>query len=233
MNTKNNFFPIVLVLAVLVNLFSLYAQDKAITQTKQSQEETTPADALQMLKDGNDRFTSGNMLARDLLGQAKTTAKGQYPYAVVLGCIDSRVTPEQVFDQGIGDIFDARIAGNFVNEDILGSMEFACKVTGAKLIMVLGHTNCGAIKGAIDEVKLGNLTHLLTSIKPAVDKTVFSGEKNSHNYDYVDLVSKENVLLAIENIKLKSPVLKQMLDDNEISIVGGMYDLQTGKVEFY
>ena len=173
------------------------------------------------------------MLNRNLIEQVKATAGGQYPYAVVLNCLDSRVIPESVFDQGIGDIFDARIAGNFVNEDILGSMEFACKITGAKLILVIGHTNCGAIKGAIDEAELGNLTQLLDKIKPAVARTKYDGERTSKNLEYVDLVSKENVILAIENIKLKSPVLKEMFDKGEIDIVGCMYDLKTGKVEFY
>jgi carbonic anhydrase len=186
-----------------------------------------------MLKDGNQRFTSGKMLKRDLTGQVKATAKGQYPCAVIVSCIDSRVTPELIFDQGIGDIFDARIAGNFVNTDILGSLEFACKVSGAKLIVVIGHTNCGAIKGAIDDVQLGNLTDMLGKIKPAVEKTSYTGEKNSKNHEYVDLVSKENVLHTIEEIKLRSGILKHMLDNNEVAIVGGMYDLETGVVEFY
>lgn len=233
MKIKHTTSSILVLYIVLFNIFTLYSQDKAITQTQELQHQTTPSDALQMLKDGNQRFTSGKMLSRDLMEQAKATAKAQYPYAVMLSCIDSRVSPEQIFDQGIGDIFDVRIAGNFVNDDILGSLEFSCKVTGAKLILVIGHTNCGAIKGAIDDAKLGNLTQMLGKIKPAVDKTIYSGEKSSKNHEYVDLVSKENVLLAIEEIKLKSPVLKQMLDNNEIAIAGGMYDLETGKVEFY
>ncbi len=210
-----------------------YSQDKAITQTKESQDNTTPADALQMLKDGNNRFVENVMFQRDLPDQMHATAKGQYPFAIVLSCIDSRVAPEITFDQGLGDIFDARIAGNFVNDDILGSMEFACKVTGSKLILVMGHTNCGAIKGTIDDAQLGNITQMLTKIKPAVDKTVYDGEKSSKNYDYVDLVAKENVLLAIEEIKSKSTVLKEMYDKGEIDIVGCMYNLNDGKVEYY
>jgi carbonic anhydrase len=211
----------------------IHAQDKAVTQTKESQSQMTPADALQMLKDGNQRFIEGKMFQRDLMWQVKATANGQYPHSVVLSCIDSRVAPELVFDQGIGDIFDARIAGNFVNEDILGSLEFACKVTGAKLILVMGHTNCGAIKGAIDNVQLGNLTEMLDKIKPAVEMTKYNGNKSSKNHTYVDLVSKENVLRSIELIKQNSKVLKEMLEKGEISITGCMYDLETGTVEFY
>jgi carbonic anhydrase len=210
-----------------------YSQVKAITQTKELQDKTTPADALQMLKEGNNRFVENVMFQRNLPEQMHATAKGQYPFAIVLSCIDSRVAPEITFDEGLGDIFDARIAGNFVNDDILGSMEFACKVTGAKLILVMGHTNCGAIKGAIDDAQLGNITQMLTKIKPAVEKTSYDGEKSSKNYDYVDLVAKENVLLTVEEIKTKSPVLKEMLDKGEIDIVGCMYDLTTGKVEYY
>lgn len=211
----------------------LHAQDQAFVQTKESQDKTTPALALQMMIDGNTRFIDGILLKRDQLAQVRATAQGQYPYAVVLSCIDSRTAPEITFDQGIGDIFDARIAGNFVNDDILGSMEFACKVSGAKLILVMGHTNCGAIKGAIDDAQLGNMTQMLSKIKPAVERTVYDGDKSSKNYSYVDLVSKENVLLAIEDIKLRSPVLKEMLDKGEINIVGCMYNLMDGKVEFY
>ncbi len=224
-------------LIIAVCLFSaniaIFAQDKALVETKESQDKTTPADALQKMKEGNNRFVESKMLSRDLTEQVHATAKGQYPYAVVLGCIDSRVTPEITFDQGIGDIFDARIAGNFENDDILGSMEFACKITGAKLILVMGHTNCGAIKGAIDNAELGNLTQMLTKIKPAVLNTNYEGEKSSKNYDYVDLVAKENVILTIENIKKNSPVLKEMYDKGEIDIVGCMYDLHDGKVTFY
>ncbi|MEO8514220.1 MAG: carbonic anhydrase family protein [Ignavibacteria bacterium] len=211
----------------------LSAQDKAITQDKETQSKLTPVDALQLMKDGNTRFLDGKMLKRDLNEQVHATEKGQYPYAVLLSCIDSRVAPEITFDQGIGDIFDARVAGNFVNDDILGSMEYSCKVVGAKLILVMGHTGCGAIKSTIDDAQLGNITQMLAKIKPAMEKTVYDGEKSSKNYDYVDLVSKENVMLAIENIKLKSPVLKDMYDKGEIDIVGCMYDIHDGKVEFY
>lgn len=226
-------FSVIFTLLFFITASLSYSQDKAITQTKELQDKTTPADALQMLKEGNNRFVENVMFQRNLPEQMHATAKGQYPFAIVLSCIDSRVAPEITFDEGLGDIFDARIAGNFVNDDILGSMEFACKVTGAKLILVMGHTNCGAIKGAIDDAQLGNITQMLTKIKPAVEKTSYDGEKSSKNYDYVDLVAKENVLLTIEEIKTKSPVLKEMLDKGEIDIVGCMYDLTTGKVEYY
>lgn len=211
----------------------LSAQDSTVTQNKESQSKLSPADALEMMKEGNTRFLDGRMIHRDLYKQVSATSKGQYPYAVLLSCIDSRVAPEITFDQGIGDIFDARIAGNFVNDDILGSMEYSCKVVGARLILVMGHTEYGAIKSTIDDARLGNITQMLAKIKPAVEKTVYDGEKTSKNYDYVDLVSKENVLLAIENIKLNSPVLKEMYDKGEIDIVGCMYNVQNGKVEFY
>lgn len=213
--------------------FTLFAQGPALVQTKETQQSLSPADVIKIMKDGNTRFTESKMMQRNFSEQVHATAKGQYPYAVVLSCIDSRVAPEITFDQGIGDIFDARIAGNFVNDDILGSMEFACKVSGAKLIVVMGHTNCGAIKGAIDNAELGNLTQMLTKINPAVEKTDYTGDKSSKNYDYVDLVAKENVLLAIEDIKQKSPVLKEMYDKGEIDIIGCMYDLNTGKIEYY
>lgn len=226
-------FIFILFLAASINIFSVHSQDHTVTQNKESQQKTTPSDALQMMKDGNKRFVDGKMLTRDYSEQVHATEKGQYPYAVVLSCIDSRVAPEITFDQGIGDIFDARIAGNFINDDILGSMEYSCKVVGSKLILVMGHTGCGAVKSTIDDAQLGNITQMLAKIKPAMDKTVYDGEKTSKNYDYVDLVSKENVLLAIENIKLKSPILKELYDKGEIDIKGCMYDIHTGKVEFY
>lgn len=213
--------------------FNLYSQDSAITQTKESQMNTTCKDALQMLKEGNSRFVSGKELSRNLMGQAHQTASGQYPYAVIVSCIDSRVSSELIFDQGMGDIFNARIAGNIINEDILGSIEFACKVTGAKLIVVLGHTNCGAVKGACDKVEMGNLTGLLLKIETVADSTKTEGERNSKNYEFVEDVSKNNVLNGINLIKEKSPILNEMIEKEEIGIVGGMYDLETGIVTFY
>jgi len=194
----------------------------------------TPAQALDELKAGNARFVAGRPLARNLPADVKTTAPGQYPFAVVLSCLDSRQPIEIVLDQGIGDIFSARVAGNVLNDDILGSMEFACKVSGAKLIAVIGHTNCGAIKGAVDDVQLGNLTGLLAKIKPAMDAVPADVEpRTSKNSEYVDQVARANVRLVMEEIHDRSPILREMLDKGEIGLVGGMYDLSTGEVHFF
>ena len=222
-----------IVLFLLLICVGISAQDSAVTQTKESQKKISYKDALQMLKNGNERFVTGSELKRNLLQQAYQTANGQYPYAVIVSCLDSRSSSELIFEQGIGDIFSARVAGNIINEDILGSLEFACKVTGSKLIVVLGHTNCGAIKGACDRVEMGNLTGLLSKIETVADSVKTDGERNSKNHDFVEDVSKENVLYGIQLIKEKSPILKEMLDKGEIGIVGGMYDLETGKVTFY
>jgi carbonic anhydrase len=203
-------------------------------QTKESQAAMTPSQALQELRDGNARFVAGKPVARNLPAEVKATASGQYPFAVVLSCLDSRQPIEMVFDQGIGDLFSARVAGNVLNDDILGSMEFACKVSGAKLIAVVGHSNCGAIKGAIDDVDLGNLTGLLTKIKPALDAVPATVQpRNSKNYSFVDQVSEANVRLVMKEIPERSPILREMIDKGEIKLVGGMYDLTTGKVQFY
>ncbi|HEX3856778.1 MAG TPA: carbonic anhydrase family protein [Verrucomicrobiae bacterium] len=203
-------------------------------QTKASQAAMTPQQALAELRDGNARFVAGKPLHRDFPSQVKATASGQYPFAVVLSCLDSRQPIEIVFDQGIGDIFSARVAGNVLNDDILGSMEFACKVSGAKLIAVVGHSNCGAIKGAIDDVELGNLTGLLTKIKPAIDSVPADVQpRTSKNYSFVDQVSEANVRLVMKEIPERSPILREMIDKGEIKLVGGMYDLSTGKVQFY
>jgi carbonic anhydrase len=203
-------------------------------QTKDSQAAMTPAQALAELKAGNERFVAGKSLHRDFPAQVKATAGGQYPFAVVLSCLDSRQPIEIVLDQGVGDIFSARVAGNVLNDDILGSLEFACKVSGAKLIAVIGHSNCGAIKGAIDDVQLGNLTGLLTKVKPAIDAVPEDDQaRTSKNYKFVDEVSEANVKLVLKEIRERSPILREMLDDGEIGLVGGMYDLKTGKVEFY
>ncbi|MEQ9438027.1 MAG: carbonic anhydrase family protein [Cyclobacteriaceae bacterium] len=203
------------------------------TQTAESQAAITPKQALTMLKEGNKRFVQNLKESRDLLHQVEETSIGQYPFAVVLSCIDSRVPAEIVFDQGIGDIFSIRIAGNFVNEDILGSMEFGCKAAGSKLILVLGHTSCGAVKGVCNQVKLGNLTGMLAKLQPAVDAVEVPGERNANNAEFVQKVSEKNVELTIQQVKEKSPVLKEMLDQGEIDIVGGMYNVATGQVEFY
>lgn len=206
---------------------------KTQTQTQESQSKLTPKDALELLKEGNKRFQSNLKANRDLLEQVNETRESQFPFAVILSCIDSRVSAELVFDQGLGDIFSVRIAGNFVNEDILGSMEFACKVAGSKLVVVLGHSSCGAVKGACDHVELGNLTGLLDKIKPAVDSIEHvEGERNSKNIDFVDQVARKNVLLTIDRIKEESPVLKEMLDKSEIGIVGAMYHVTSGQVDF-
>ncbi len=209
------------------------AQDKAVTQTKETQSKITPQDALSMLKSGNERFVNGKELDRNLMEQVKETSKGQYPFAVVLTCLDSRTSAELIFDQGVGDIFCARVAGNIVNDDILGSMEFACKVAGAKLIVVLGHTECGAVKSACDKVELGNITTLLKKIEPAVNQAKTEGERNSKNKKFVQDVADLNVRLAIEQIKEKSPILNDMLKSGEIMVIGGMYNVETGKVEFF
>jgi len=217
---------------LFLNYIACFAQD-TLTQTKETQSAMSPDMALQKLKDGNERFLEGKPLERDFTRQMKETAKNQYPFAVILSCIDSRAPAEILFDQGIGDIFNIRIAGNIVNDDILGSLEFACKVSGAKLILVLGHSNCGAIKGAIDDVELGNLTGLLSKIKPSVDATAFDGKRTSSNYGYVDSVAKQNVLNTMKNIHSQSSILESMIKNGDIKIEGGMYDLNSGKVEFY
>ena len=204
-------------------------------QTKASQDAITPAKALELLKEGNQRFTAKQQVERDLNLQVEQTSTGQFPFATVLSCIDSRVPAELVFDQGIGDIFSVRIAGNFVNADILGSMEFASKLAGTKLILVLGHTACGAVKGACDHAELGNLTGMLDNIAPAVDAIVepsAAAERTSANIDFVNAVGTKNVELTIDRIRKESPVLAEMEQAGEIQIVGGMYDIATGKVNF-
>lgn len=204
--------------------------------TKETQDQMNPQLAKKALIEGNTRFVSGQQADRDLMNQVDQTSTGQYPFATVLSCIDSRVSSELIFDQGIGDIFSVRIAGNFVNEDILGSMEFACKLAGTKLIVVLGHTACGAVKGACDHARLGNLTTLINKIEPAVEAVTEPKDenlRNSANIDFVNEVAKTNVQMTIENIRKSSPVLKELEDAGEIEIVGGMYDIKTGEVTFY
>ena len=204
--------------------------------TKETQAAITSEKALNLLKEGNSRFQNNTPLDRDLLGQVSDTSKGQYPFATILSCIDSRVSSEIIFDQGIGDIFSARVAGNFVNEDILGSMEFACKLAGTKIVVVLGHTACGAVKGACDNAKLGNLTALINKIKPAVEavkEPKDSSLRNSSNIEFVNTVAEQNVHMTIDNIRNQSPVLKEMEDDGVIKIVGAMYNIQDGSVVFY
>ena len=205
------------------------------TQNKQSQDAIKPQDALQMLKEGNARFCQNLRADRDLLQQVNATAEGQWPFAAIVSCIDSRASVELIFDQGIGDVFSARIAGNFVNDDILGSLEFACAVAGAKLVVVLGHSACGAIKGACDHVELGNLTQMLAKIAPAVDAVApdYDAEaRNSSNSEFVERVAHENVAQTVAAIAERSAVLRDLKDNGNIDIVGGMYDISNGRVTF-
>ena len=204
------------------------------TQTKATQAEISSDLAVSLLKEGNQRFVNNEVFNRDLHKQVSDTATGQYPFAAVLSCIDSRIPTEVIFDQGIGDIFNARVAGNFVNEDILGSLEFACKLAGSKTIVVMGHTSCGAVKGACDKAELGNLTQMLQKIQPAIDGTTTElGEaRDSSNIDFVNRVAVKNVEHNINLIREMSPVLNQMEQAGEISIVGAMYDVSSGAVTF-
>lgn len=203
-------------------------------RTKEALEQMTPQDALGKLHAGNERFLSRRMRVRDFPQEVKATAGHQYPFAVVLSCIDSRSPAELIFDQGIGDLFNARVAGNVLNDDVLGSLEFACKITGSKLIVVLGHSNCGAVKGAIDDVKMGALTQLVDKIKPAetlVPQRV--QPRTSKNPLFVDQVAEENVRLVMKQIRERSPVLRELIDSGKVGIVGAMYDLGTGEARFF
>ena len=205
-----------------------------IAANKESQINISPTEVINILKEGNKRFINGNETKKDFSAEVKGTSSGQNPLACILGCIDSRVPAEIIFDQGIGDIFNVRIAGNFVNTDILGSMEFACKVAGSKVILVLGHSQCGAVKGACDGVKLGNLTSMLSNFDQVINSNQYSdGERNSQNSEYVHLIAESNVKNTIEKIRTESPILKEMEDNGEIKIIGGMYYVSNGTVEFY
>ena len=211
-----------------------YSEINSKTQTKESQEGISPATALEMLKEGNIRFIQNKTVSRNDTSMVGETSTGQFPFAAVLGCIDSRVPAEKVFDQGIGDIFNVRIAGNIVNQDILGSLEFACKVAGSKLVFVLGHKGCGAVRGACSKVEMGNLTGLLGRIDGAISK-VDSGiqDRSGDNPAFVQLVAEENVHQSIITIRKESPILREMEEKGEIVIAGGMYDIATGQVDFY
>jgi carbonic anhydrase len=200
--------------------------------TKAQRDKLTPDDVLALMKKGNKRFSAGRRLDHNYLAQQRASAAGQYPVAVLLSCIDSRAPAETIMDLRIGDIFNSRIAGNVESVDVLGGMEFACKVTGSKVVMVMGHTACGAIKGAIDNAELGNLTALLAKIKPAVAATVYNGERTSKNYAFVDAVARKNVELTLANIRSGSPVLAGMESSGTVKIVGAMYNLQTGAIDF-
>ena len=201
--------------------------------TKERRDQMTPDQVIEELRRGNERFRSGQMIVRDYRAQQRSTATEQFPMAAMLGCVDSRAPGEIIFDTGIGDTFNARIAGNIVDDDLLGSLEFACAVAGAKVVVLFGHTSCGAVKGAIDDVEMGNLTGLLARIKPAITATAgFHGEKSSKNPAYVDAVARANVTLGIENIRRRSPILADLEHQGTIRMVGAMYDLATGAVRF-
>ena len=204
------------------------------TLTKEILAAITPSMALTLLNEGNKRFLNNLKVNRNLLQQANETSDGQHPFAIILSCIDSRTSAELIFDQGLGDIFSVRIAGNIINEDILGSMEFACKVAGSKIIVVLGHTKCGAVKGACDHIEMGNLTALLTKIRPAVDEETLTKEnRNSNNSVFVENVSTINVKRTVKSIMQRSTILKEMIESGQIGIVGGTHDISTGEVNFY
>ncbi|NND06875.1 MAG: carbonic anhydrase [Saprospiraceae bacterium] len=206
--------------------------DNSIAQNKESQDRISPDQAVELLKEGNKRFLADKGLARNYEDQIKATSSGQYPFAVVLSCIDSRVPAEIVFDQGIGDIFNVRVAGNFVNQDILGSIEYGCKVAGSKAVVVLGHASCGAVKGACDDVKLGHITGMLANLKPAVQAVEEDGDRTSANPEFVQKVVDMNIRLTSEAIRTQSDVLREMEENGEITIVGAMYDVKTGEVTF-
>ncbi|RKE39450.1 carbonic anhydrase [Paraburkholderia sp. BL23I1N1] len=201
--------------------------------TKAQRESMTPEQIIEAMKRGNARFRKGERKARNYLNEQRASANGQYPAAVLLSCIDSRAPAEVIMDLGIGDIFNCRVAGNVENNDILGSMEFACKLAGAKVVLVMGHTKCGAVKGAIANAELGNLTGLLARIKPAVQATTYAGDRSATNYAFVDAVARKNVELTIAGIRKDSPVLAELETSGTIKIAGAMYNLATGAVEFF
>jgi carbonic anhydrase len=208
-------------------------RDLTAPLTAETQGTLTPAIVLQLLKDGNDRFLSGRAIERNFLDQVRLTSTGQYPMAAILGCIDSRVPHEIVFDKGVGDVFSARVAGNFVNTDILGSLEFATALAGSRLIVVLGHTECGAIKGACDHVEMGNLTSTLANIAPAVYAVEgFEGLRTSANKAFVQAVAHENVEMTVQNIVNRSPIIRGLVSEGKLAVVGAMHDVRTGRVTF-
>jgi len=234
------FLLVLLSIALLLGSCCNQSNDGKITHrensilTAEGQAKLNPDIVLDMLIVGNQEFVNDGLTVINNPQRVKDAVAGQYPKAAIVSCLDSRVPVEDIFHQGIGDLFVARVAGNFVNTDILGSLEYACKVSGSKLIVVLGHGHCGAIKSAIDDVKLGNITAMLENIKPAVANASenFEGEKTSKNYEFVGSVCSHNVLYNIEEIRTKSPILKEMEDNGEIKIIGGIYNMETGKVDF-
>ncbi len=209
------------------------AVEHYVSQNADTQAAMTPERALEKLRDGNARFVAGNSLARDFQQQIRATKAGQFPFAAVVGCIDSRVSNELIFDQGIGDFFCTRVAGNFVNDDMLGSLEFACALSGAKLIVVVGHTGCGAIRGACDDVVYGNLTQTLANIKPAVAAVSgFEEDRSSANAAFVQAVADKNVVLTKEKIRERSPILRGLIEKGAVGLAGAMYDINSGRVSF-
>lgn len=212
-------------------VFAEVAYAAALTQAQR--DAMTPDAVIAMMERGNLRFRRGVQQPRESLAEMRSSAKGQYPAAALLSCIDSRAPAERIMDLGIGDIFNARIAGNIANDDILGSLEFACKLAGAKVVVVMGHTACGAIKGAIDNAELGNLTGLLAKIRPAVAATDYSGLRSAKNLEFVDKVARKNVELTVAEIRARSPVLAELESKGSLKIVGAMYRLDTGVVDFY
>src|SRR5215510_4966037 len=206
---------------------------EAAALTREQRDKLTPDDIIALMKKGNERFRLGQESPHDYLAQQKATVGGQHPAAIILSCIDSRAPAETIMDLGIGDCFNARVAGNVANDDILGSMEFACKVAGAKVVLVMGHTSCGAIKGAIDKVQLGKLTGLLTKIRPAVEATRYQGERSAKSSDFVDAVARQNVESTMADIRRRSAVLAGLVNSGAVKIVGAMYRIETGLVEFF
>ena len=218
--------------ALLLGAGSFSTPAHAAALSKAQREKLTPDDVLALMKKGNKRFSKGERHDHNYLAQQRTSAQGQYPMAVLLSCIDSRAPAETIMDLRIGDVFNSRVAGNVEGPDVLGGMEFACKLSGAKVVLVMGHTACGAVKGAIDNAQLGNLTGLLAKIKPAVEGTSYTGERSSKNYAFVDAVARKNVELTMANIRRDSPVLAGMESSGAIKIAGAMYDLKTGVIDF-
>lgn len=231
---KSIVFTLVIALTAFMAPGAVLAETAGAALTREAQAAITPAKALEMLKQGNERFVSGKAIERDYLAQVKQTSKGQFPFAAVVSCLDSRIPPAIVFDRGIGDLFVARVAGNFVNDDILGSLEFATRLAGAKLIVVMGHTECGAVKGACDAAQLGLLTATLANINPAV-KAVQGDYKprSSENAEFVQAVAEMNVLVTMQTLRNRSVVLREMIDKGEIRLVGAMYDVDSGMVIFH
>ena len=232
--TKSQRVGLVAVMCFSLAFGAIQANAADVALTREAQAAITPSKALEMLKEGNKRFVSNKLRKRDLLAQAQKTSKGQFPFAAIVSCLDSRTQPEYVFDQGIGDIFVARVAGNFVNDDILGSLEFATKLAGAKLIVILGHTECGAVRGACDKAQLGLLTATLANINPAVEAVQGDYKpRTSENDEFVQAVAEKNVKLTMQKLRTRSVVLREMIDKGEILLVGAMYNVRTGKVTFF